>query len=81
MTKRVDHIASFEAIDSDGGRHVLDVFVDIVSVATLDNPKAERPGLKSIKTSKGQHVNRLEKGKYEVVETGLTLESTDPNAL
>jgi hypothetical protein len=37
-------------------------------------------GIKSLKTADGEHLNRLEKGKYQVVLTGETLESDDPTA-
>jgi len=33
-----------------------------------------------IKTESGQHVRRIAKGEYEIVETGKILTSADPNA-
>jgi hypothetical protein len=52
----------------------------MIDVSDFDNPNAEIEGLKQIQTDDGKHVNRLEQGRYQIVATGQTLRSTDPNA-
>jgi hypothetical protein len=37
-------------------------------------------GIKSLRTADGQRLNRIDKGKYQVVVTGEILESDDPTA-
>jgi hypothetical protein len=56
------------------------VYQHVLSAATVADPHAETPGSKTIKTRSGEHVNRLEKGKYQVLTTGVILTSTDPDA-
>jgi hypothetical protein len=75
---------SFLAMDDQGKTRRLVVWAEIRDVGTLQNPIAEleegemRPH--QIKTESGQHVNRITKGEYEIVETGKILTSADPNA-
>jgi hypothetical protein len=40
----------------------------------------EKEGPTSMQTAEGKHVERLEEGRYKVVETGVRLASDDPNA-
>ena len=76
---------SFLAMDDQGKTRRLVLWVKIRDVGTLQNPIAEleeegeMPHLQ-IKTESGQHVNRITKGEYEIVETGKILTSADPNA-
>jgi Trp operon repressor len=62
----------------------IDMWAEIRDVGTLQNPIAELVGGEmpphQIKTESGQHVNRITKGEYEIVETGKILTSADPNA-
>jgi hypothetical protein len=75
------HTGSFMAY-TDGGQPVrLHIYTDFVDVATGANPNAVIPGLKELVTGDGLAVNRLDKGKYEVVATGMVLTSDDPGAL
>ena len=81
MLKRRDHVGSFDAYDEHGAAYTLDVYVDIIAAGTLVDPNAERRSLQpSILTGRGQPVNRLEKGRYQVVVTGEILVSDDPDA-
>ncbi len=80
MKKRVDFKGSFDAHNSQGGTTLIDIYVDILDASTIENPEAELEGFKSLRTRTGQHVNRLEKGKYQVVVTGEVLTSNDPLA-
>ena len=67
-------------MDNNGHRHQLNVFVDIIDAGTLSNPNAEKEGLMFIKTSDGAVVNRLEKGKYQIVVTNSILTSDEQDA-
>ncbi len=73
MIKRVEHVQTFEAVGDDGRNYVLNVFVEIIDAKTQGDPEAEIPGLKSIKTSDGESVNRVSKGRYQIVSTGVEL--------
>lgn len=78
--KETRHESSFDAFDDQGNRHVLHVFVDIIDSGVMGDPDAELEGLWSIITDDGESVNRLNKGEYLVVATGLVLKSSDPSA-
>ncbi len=71
-------------MDDQGKTRRLVVWAEIRDVGTLQNPIAELVGGEmpphQIKTESGQHVNRITKGEYEIVETGKILTSADPNA-
>jgi Trp operon repressor len=75
---------SFLAMDDQGKTRRLVVWAEIRDVGTLQNPIAELEEGEmpphQIKTENGQHVNRITKGEYEIVETGKILTSADPNA-
>jgi Trp operon repressor len=75
---------SFLAMDDQGKTRRLVVWAEIRDVGTLQNPIAELEEGEmphhQIKTESGQHVNRITKGEYEIVETGKILTSADPNA-
>lgn len=74
------HKYSFSAQDDTGKAYILHVYVDILDAGTFDNPTATIEGLKSLQTSDGEPVNRLEKGRYEIVRTGQQLNSSEPDA-
>jgi hypothetical protein len=79
--KRVELVGEFVAASPDGRRHRLRHFRDILDVGTHDDPAAELPGLEAIKTADGRSVNRLEKGKYEIVGyPNIAVMSSDPLA-
>jgi hypothetical protein len=80
MVQRVEHTGRFTAVDANGTQHIVEAFTDIISAATLTNPNAETRGQQWYETTSGQAVHRLAKGKYQVVETGLLLESDDASA-
>jgi len=43
--------------------------------------QSEEPGTTFLKTTKGQHVNQIVKGQYQVVETGERLSSDHANSV
>ena len=80
MIIREDYVGSFRCQKDDGQEVVIDIYQDIIDAATRDQPTAEIGGPKSLRTQDGLTVNRLEKGRYEIVQTGEVLTSDDPNA-
>jgi hypothetical protein len=78
--KRRDYRRSFEAAGNDGRVYKVDEYVDIRNVATEGDPGAEADGRKELLTSEGFHVNRLSKGRYQIVQTFVVLTSCDPSA-
>jgi Trp operon repressor len=83
-SKELRQKQSFLAMDDQGKTRRLVVWTEIRDVGTLQNPIAEleegEMPHRQIKTESGQHVNRITKGEYEIVETGKILTSADPNA-
>ncbi len=71
---------SFVAYREDGGEVTIDEFRDFNEVSTTDSID-EIPGMKMLMTNDGQHVNRIGKGKYQIVETGQILTSNDRTAV
>ena len=80
MAKRVEHRRSFKAIAEDGTRHIIEVYVTVLDAGTLENPHGTVDGLKTLRTRNGQSVNRLDKGRYQIVSTREILTSDDPEA-
>jgi hypothetical protein len=69
------------AIGSDGERQILNVWGHRINTSTLQGRSSRAEGLPEIRTANGLAVNRLTRGRYQVVQTGEILESSDPDAL
>jgi len=80
MSGMLRYKTSFPAQDANGNTHWLDVFVEILDARAMGNADEETEGLIEIKTRIGDFVNRLEKGKYEIVESGEILTSDHDEA-
>lgn len=84
MLKECRPKGSFQAKGPDGRTRTLYVFVEILDAATSGHPDAEVEGLLSILTAEGAHVNRLDRGRYQVLGDGIApdeiLTSDAPNA-
>ena len=78
--KRRELKTTFTAEDARGNTHRVRVYVDILNAAAMGNSHAESEGLPALKTEGGEAVNRIEKGKYEIVQPGEILTSDDPEA-
>lgn len=78
--KHTKQIGTFTARSADGDEYTINVFQDFIVAATRGGSQ-DVPGIKSLRTDNGQHVNWIEKGKYELVDSGLELLSDDPNAM
>lgn len=60
----------FKARTVDGKTVVIYEFTEYLYAGTYENPNKKIEGLKSYCTFDGNHVNRISKNKYEIVETG-----------
>jgi len=78
--KRVDHRGSFKATGTSGKTYTIGVFVDVIDCGNSQDPNAVIDGMRSLKTANGWHVNWIDKGKYQIVQTGEELISNDPAA-
>jgi hypothetical protein len=72
---------SFIATDPQGRSHTISVYTDYIDTQTFRSPKQTLEGMSELRTDEGHAVNVLSKGKYQVVETGVILRSSDPNAV
>ncbi len=70
----------FTAFDKDHKEYRLQVYQKDVPVGTRADPSAVAPELKQIVTEDGESVNRVKKGEYEIVATGVILRTSDPDA-
>jgi hypothetical protein len=76
-TKRVVQTGQFLAFDKSGQEYMILVFTEF-----WDTSQSTTEGLKILKTSSGQSVRMIDKGKYEIVDCiTVPITSNDPNAL
>lgn len=80
MLKEIRSDGSFVAVDDDGKKYIINLFTQINDEGTFEEPHATSEGLKILKTSDGGSVNYLDKGRYEIVQTGIVIQSSDPDA-
>lgn len=69
----------FAARGDDGNSYDIHVYGHRINTSTLAGPSSIE-GLPELRTSDGFSVNRLDRGRYTIVQTGVMLESNDPNA-
>lgn len=69
----------FSAQGSDGNAYEVCVWGSRINTSTLSE-RSSAEGLPELRTSAGLAVNVLGKGRYEIVQTGVVLESSDPRA-
>jgi len=72
------HTGTFTALGDDGRQYTVHVFTDFT--ATGEGPHAEVEGQKELRTEDGWQINRLQKGRYQVAQTGVVLCSNAPDA-
>jgi hypothetical protein len=75
MTMRLKQ--RFAAQGSDGQNYEICVWVGDINTSTLQG-RSSVEGLPELRTSTGQAVNVLGKGRYQVMQTGVVLESSGP---
>jgi len=73
-------MGQFIATDENGRRYTILIFTNLVKSGKVENPSMEVEGMKELKTFEGMAVNRLEKGKYQIVKTGITVQSDSADA-
>ena len=73
-------IGQFIATDEKGRRYTILIYTNIINAGTFENPSMEVEGMNELKTFEGMAVNRLEKGKYQIVQTGIIVQSDSPDA-
>jgi hypothetical protein len=73
-------IGQFIATDENGRRYTILIYTNLVKAGTVENPSMEVEGMEELKTFEGVAVNRLEKGKYQIAQTGIIVRSDSPNA-
>jgi hypothetical protein len=78
--KTTKRIGSFTAESADGQQYKIHVFQDFHDVRTRGGT-SQLEGHKTLKTTDGEHVNRIDKGHYEIVGiSNIPLTSNDPKA-
>ena len=76
----MEHRGRFTAHDEFGNEYGINIYVKVIDVKTHDNPHGTIDGLKRLITDEGAVVNRLGKGRYQIVHAGIEVSSDDPNA-
>ncbi|MCP5529596.1 MAG: hypothetical protein H7A44_04065 [Opitutaceae bacterium] len=70
-------IENFKARSADGEEFDLVVLQHWVDTSSMREGRSKTPGLKSVITSDGLHVNRIDSQTFEVVERQLTVHRVD----
>jgi hypothetical protein len=70
---------SFLAHDEEGNEYVIEIYEYWADASTHDNPSGKVKSGKKRLVSNGEHVNRIEQGKYELMN-GVILTSEDIDA-
>ena len=71
---------SYSAGGNDGRSYTVEVWTNFTSAGHLQDPTPEVAGFRTLCTSDGQNLNYIEKGRYQIVATGVVLQSDDPDA-
>jgi hypothetical protein len=71
---------TFKAFSEDGQEFTIHEYTNFIDASSFGKEKAFKPGQKELRTSKGDVVNREEKGKYLIVALDLIVTSDSPNA-
>ena len=67
--------SQFIATDENGRRYTILIFTNVIKAGTLENPSMEEvEGMEELKTFEGMALNRLEKGKYQIAQTGIIVQ-------
>lgn len=76
MSRWKEYTGSFIAHDEEGNEVTIEVFTEF-----HEDVRGNRlEGLKEFRLRNGEYVNRIQKGKYQVVQTGELLYSDDDDA-
>jgi hypothetical protein len=66
-------VKGHELMDANGGKRVVNEFVEMVPAGTLRDPDAVEEGLRFLETDAGEHVNANRDGTFTIISTGETL--------
>jgi hypothetical protein len=80
MSKSIRETGTFDAVDNAGNLHTIRILTEFIELRTRAGTQ-ELAGIRRLKTSDGQNVNRIEKGEYEIATLGIALTSSDPRAI
>ena len=72
---------TFKAFSEDGLEFTIHEYTNFIDVSGFGKEKTVKRGMKELRTSSGDKVNWIEKGKYYIVALDLTVTSDSPNAL
>ena len=70
---------TFPAEDEQGQPYTVHVYTDFNQLQEFGKPSYELEGMSELRLATGEHLNRVAKGEYEVVETGKKLKSQSPD--
>jgi hypothetical protein len=78
----IKRTGAFTAHSADGTEYTIEVYHTFIKTRPLNGPPQEIPtGLPRFQTTRGDNVNYLSKGKYQVVGfRSVDVTSDDPNA-
>ena len=79
MVKR-RRTGSFWAVDDDRKRHFVIIYTQYTDATSPGSNGHDVSGVLEYVTSNGLRVNRLEKGKYQMLQSGTILRSDSPDA-
>lgn len=71
---------SIKAKGDDGRQYTIYIYTDLLDASSFENPNAVTEGVKELRTSDGMVVNLLQKGVYQIVQTGVVVRSSSPDA-
>jgi hypothetical protein len=76
-------IKEFTAYFENGEKVTIIVYKNFIDLAGNNSFEFEKssPGIMELWTSDGQIVNKIEKGKYQIVDSGRYLISDDPDSV
>jgi hypothetical protein len=67
----------FRATGDDGRTYTVEVWTEFR--AAREEPSGEVEGVQSLLASPGLNLKRLDKGRYQIIATGVILRCTDPD--
>ena len=73
-------VGQFIATDENGRRYTILIYTNIIKAGKVENPSGGIEGETELRTFEGMAVNRLEKGKYQIAQTGIIVQSDSPDA-
>jgi hypothetical protein len=79
--KVTQQTGKFAARDANGDETTVIVLTHFTETTDLDGNVSRVPGIKALRTASGETVNRLEKGKYQILGESAVLTSDDPQAI